>query len=302
MRAKIQTIVLGRVHSGMAIGAKQIAAHPRHRLNCLDCLRGYEQYGDLYPQRILFIAGLPKSGTTWLKKMLCCFPGFHELMIPELATYEKRTGGSHDFQLPERVFDRLGRMLVLMKLHVDGSPHNVSVLRKAGLRHVILHRDLRDVAVSYYFYVARTPWHPEHGLYSRMKLQDGLRTFAGRSLMAYMDWVRSWRDNRDPEQSIELRYETMLEDTRGTILQVADFFRLNADDAKIDEILEKTAFQQLSHGREQGEDPGGRTSSFYRKGVAGDWANQFDARTKALYKSILGDFLIEFGYEKNKQW
>ncbi|MCB9846860.1 MAG: sulfotransferase domain-containing protein [Phycisphaeraceae bacterium] len=302
MRSTIQRVVLGNIPPGLAIRIKMIATYPRYRSQRRECLRGFERYGDQRRQRLLFVAGLPKSGTTWLEKMISCFPGYGQVMVPELAAYEKRTGGSHDYQLPKGFFDRFERMLVLMKLHINGSPNNVAVLRDAGLRYVVLYRDLRDVAVSYFFYVSRTPWHPEHRLYAGLELQEGLRAFAERTLPAYMDWVRSWRENSDPERSVTLRYETMLDDTRGTIRRVSDLFELDATEEQIEEIIEKTSFKRLSHGREQGEDTAKPTGSFFRKGVAGDWVNQFDERTKELYKSILAEFLIEFGYETDDQW
>ena len=34
-----------------------------------------------------------------------------------------------------------------------------------------------------------------------------LAVFAERTLLVCTDWVRSWRDNRNPERSIVLRYE-----------------------------------------------------------------------------------------------
>ncbi len=32
----------------------------------------------------------------------------------------------------------------------------------ADVKYVIMYRDLRDVAVSHYYYAKQTPWHPEY--------------------------------------------------------------------------------------------------------------------------------------------
>jgi hypothetical protein len=279
--------------------AKRVAVHPRYWLQRRRAGRAFRRHAERYPHRILFVAGLPKSGTTWLERMICGFPGFHEVLIPEVARYELATGGSHDYELPEDMFGRFRGRLVLSKMHVHGSAHNVEVLRRAGVRYVVLYRDLRDVAVSYYFYVHRTPWHPEHPVYRSLDAAEGLEQFARTTLPAYMRWVRSWHANRDPAASIEIRYEQMIRDAAGTLRQVTDLFQLEASPALVDEIVARHSFQRLSGGRAPGHDKAG---SFFRKGVAGDWKNHLTPQLRELYRGVLGDFLIEFGYETGPDW
>lgn len=279
--------------------AKRAVVGPRYRLQARACRRGYREFGDRYPNPVLFVAGLPKSGTTWLERMLSSFPGFHDLLIPDVAAHELRTGGSHDYELPEDMFDRFDRMLVLTKMHVHGSPHNVEVLRKAGVPYVVLFRDLRDVAVSNFYYVRNTPWHPEHPVYQSRSLEEGLELFAQRTLPAYAAWVRSWHANRDPGRSLEVRYEQMLADPAGTLGSVASHVGLPADEAEIARIVEANSFGRLAAGRSRGQSD---DRSFFRKGVAGDWVNQFTPRLRSVYKDVIGDFLVEFGYERDLSW
>lgn len=285
--------------SPVARTAKRIGVYPRYVIQARACRKGFRQLGHLYPQKVLFIAGLPKSGTTWLKKMVTSYPGFHELLIPDVAAYELATGGSHDYDLPADMFSRFNDMLVVTKMHVHGSPHNVELLRAAGVRYVVLYRDLRDVAVSHVFYVRRTPWHPEHPVYANLSVPEGLAAFAERTLLAYADWVRSWHENRDPKASLELRYEQMLADPAAAMTRVAEHFELDRSPARIREMVESHSFQKLSRGRSRGEESRG---SFFRKGVAGDWANYFTSQLKDLYKGLVGEFLIEFGYEQHHSW
>ncbi len=279
--------------------AKRFAVWPRYWRQRAACREGFKQYGDRYPQKVLFVAGMPKSGTTWLEKMIASFPGFHDLLIPDVAAYELRTGGSHDYDIPEDMFERFNDMLVLTKMHVHGSRHNCDVLKKAGVRYVVLYRDLRDVAISYHYYVKGTPWHPEHPRHKDADLQEGLRIFAERMLDGYVDWVRSWERNRDQAMSLAFRYEDMLQDAKGIMTQVARHFQLSDDEDQIARIVEANSFQNLSKGRAQGQESG---QSFFRKGVAGDWRNQFSDETKALYKKKIGRFLIEAGYEGDEGW
>jgi hypothetical protein len=275
---------------------KRVAVYPRYWTQARACRRGWRRYGDRYRRRIVFIAGLPKSGTTWLERMVASYPGFHELLIPEVAAYELATGGSNDYELPDDFFSRLDRMLVITKMHVHGSPHNVELLRRAGVRYAVLFRDLRDVAVSHHFYVRNTPWHPEHPVYAGLSVEEGLAEFARRSLVAWAGWVRSWHEHLDDELGMVVRYEELLEDTVGVMTALAKHFELDSSPQAIGRIVEQQRFERLAAGRRRGEE---RSSSFFRKGIAGDWKNHFTPQLTEMYANLLGDFLVEFGYEED---
>ncbi len=279
--------------------AKRLLAGPRYRRQLAAAAEGFRRRGNEYPVTTLFVAGLPKSGTTWLEKMLACYDGFENVMIPEIAAHEMRTGGSHDFDMPPDMFHRFRDALVVCKLHVHGSAHNRRLLREAGLPYTVLFRDLRDVAVSNYHYVRSTPWHPEHPRYAGRSLLAGLALFAERTLGDYAGWVRSWHEDDDGGRRLLVRYEMMLADPRDHLERVARHYRLPGDPETIDRIARATSFEAMSGGRKAGQD-GSR--AFVRKGIAGDWKNHFDERTKELYKQIIGDYLIEFGYEKDTSW
>jgi hypothetical protein len=278
---------------------KRVAVYPRFWRQRARCHRAIHEFGDRYGQKILFVAGLPKSGTTWLEQMLSSFPGIYEALIPEVAAYELKTGGSHDYELPDDIFQRLTGMLVLTKMHVHGSKHNVEVLKQSSIRHVVLYRDLRDVAVSEYFYVRQTPWHPMHPHYRTIGVKDGLMLFAERTLPGYISWVRSWHANHDKELSLEVRYESLVADPAGQLTRIASHLLMQHTPKLIASIVDAHSFTRLSGGRERGQTS---EQSFFRSGTTGDWRNHFDETVTAAYKSALGEFLIEFGYEQNTNW
>ncbi len=278
----------------MCLLAKRLAVPIRYRAQAKRCRQGFREHGQKYPQKVLFVAGLPKSGTTWLENMIKSFPGFSDLLIPDVAKFEAKTGGSHDYELPEDMFSRFRDMLVLTKMHVHGSQHNVDVLREAGVRYVVMFRDLRDVAVSHFYYVNQTPWHAEYPVYAKTTLQEGLAEFARRTLPEYAEWVRSWHARRDPERSLVVRYEQMLKDAVGPMKQVSELFQLGASDELIANIVEANSFKRLSGGRKRGQ---ADNKSFFRSGTSGGWAKHFTPELKDLYKEVIGDFLIEFDYE-----
>ena len=60
--------------------------------------------------------------------------------------------------------------------------------------------------------------------------------------------------------------------------------------------MERYRFERLAAGRCRGEE---RASSFFRKGVVGDGENHFTTNLMERYTSLLGDFLVEVGCEKD---
>lgn len=231
--------------------------------------------------------------------MICCYQGYQEVMIPEANAYEINHGGSHDFDLPEDTFIRLKNKLVVLKLHVHGSEHNLNLLENGQIPFVVIYRDLRDVAVSYYFYVKQTPWHPQYHLYKNLTVEDGLKFFAENLLCEYAKWIESWTKTTENSLRLIIRYEDLLSNPEIELSKIAKHCALDNSPQKIRKIVEINSFSNLSGGRNKGNES---SNSFFRKGVAGDWKNHFTPNLKNIYKEKIGDFLVDFNYEKDLDW
>lgn len=101
------------------------------------------------------------------------------------------------------------------------------------------------------------------------------------------------------ESYAEVRYEDLLgrpEAEVGRILRL-----LGADDGgeTVKRCVEAASFERLSGGRARGEED---SSSFFRKGVAGDWRSFFTEEDRRIFKQEAGDLLIELGYERDDRW
>jgi Sulfotransferase domain len=101
------------------------------------------------------------------------------------------------------------------------------------------------------------------------------------------------------ENYTEVRYEALLERPAEEIGRLLRF--LGADDGEetVRRCMETTSFERLSKGRKRGEED---SSSFLRKGIAGDWRSVFTKRDKEVFKEAAGDLLIQLGYEKDDNW
>jgi hypothetical protein len=60
------TKYLRKLSPPLATAVKQAAIYSHYWMQAAKCRFGYMRYGNRYKHNILFIAGTPKSGTTWL--------------------------------------------------------------------------------------------------------------------------------------------------------------------------------------------------------------------------------------------
>ncbi len=231
--------------------------------------------------------------------MLASYPGFHQVTPRAAVAYEIEHGESHSFQLADDFFGDFEQMLLIMKMHLNGTPQNAKVLHLSGIKYVILFRDLRDVAVSYSLYVSRTPWHPDYRPYQKLTVQEMLAKFAETHLLAYSHWIELWHENRDPELSLMARYEDLRSDPEKVLQEVASHFGIDSSPDLISDLIKRYALDQ-SQG--EGDEEIRRLGSVVRKGIIGDWANYFSSDLKMLYKQKIGQFLIDYGYEADLDW
>ncbi len=243
----------------------------------------------MYPKPTLFVAGLPKSGTTWLESMLRSYAGFQAMGHPANTAWELSHGGSHRFEIPARFFESFKGGLCVVKLHCHGSSNNIARLEEAKVPHVVLYRDLRDAAVSHVFYVKRTPWHPEYPIYKELDTQQGLAHFGQTLLPEWRDWIRSWRAEATPGQSLVLSYEEMKANPVAKMLEVTKLFQLPSD--PVEEIVEACSFNNMK-----------KAGSFFRKGSSGDWVNHFTAELGEQFAEVIGEDLVEWNYEPDQAW
>ena len=97
----------------------------------------------------------------------------------------------------------------------------------------------------------------------------------------------------------QVRYEDLLAEPVGEARRLLQFLGADSGEEVARECVEAASFEQLSGGRNKGEED---SSSFYRKGVAGDWKNHFTKEDKRVFKEEAGELLIRLGYEEDLDW
>jgi len=274
----------------------------------------------------LVVTGAAKSGTTWLQRMLNSHPEIYcpgEGKFREFALgfvnaaneYNKRLAYTNQVVYSEggafyRPWDDgnvAAGIQFLMALSWATSEHkdlarvryigdkdtqyadNIEiwrdqVLKDARFIHVI--RDGRDSAVSIAFHKKRT---------GAFKLDADFHKFLDSYARGWANRVRVMREAfaTCPERYHEVRYEDLLADPGSHLSGVLGFLAVDSSPELIGRIVEENSFKRLSGGRASGQED---QTSFYRKGVAGDWQAHFDERARQVFADASGGMLAELGY------
>lgn len=238
---------------------------------------GFWRHRSKYPHNILFIAGMPKSGSTWLADMLSDLPGF-EPFTPADWDLEHQVGAHGEHALSDQSFAPYRHVLAVIKGHTWGTPENVDVLRRMNLKHLVLVRDPRDVLISKYWFVRKTPHHMEYELamestlseYITIKLKNG--SFDHKTL----DWARLWLKNRDPELSRIVRYRDQIRQPFELLKAQLDFLGFDVGDDVVRRIVKRHSFEKVT-GRKRGMED---TGSVVRRATTGEWEKVFSKEQK----------------------
>jgi hypothetical protein len=90
----------------------------------------------------------------------------------------------------------------------------------------------------------------------------------------------------------QLSYEDLSERPEENLKAVFEFLGARADDGIVRRCVEENSFEKWA-GRPKGREDG---TSFFRKGVAGDWRRVFTKGDRQVYEKIARDTLLEMGY------
>jgi LPS sulfotransferase NodH len=272
---------------------------------------------------LFFVLGAPKSGTTWLQKLLAAHPElsckgegkflfFRNRLIEGMTKYGVFLQNYNDAVFGERLFpvigeaefERLFRAFIETRVVTDtpASARRVgckdpelglymastaAMFPKASYIHLV--RDPRDVAVSAWGHTARTD--------SRFsQTPPEVKAVVSQSTVGWANYVRGVQATAATTGIAchQLRYEDLLAAPAETLAAVLRFLDVSAEAGLVARCLDAASFERATGGRAQGEED---VSSFYRKGVVGDWRNHLDeAESRACLDATQG-LAASLGYD-----
>jgi Sulfotransferase family len=279
------------------------------------------EQGSGAPLQPVFVVGVPRSGTTWVQRLLAEHPDAWPLVEtymfssqiglgallrslpvpdPEASALELAPAGLGRLfareelvvelrAIAERWLQRAtdpGSRFVIEKSpwHLTDVQLIAELLPDARFVHVV--RDGRDVAVS--LVAARRSWSAE----GDSRPASTVREAAGL-------WARAMSQGEVArvlvgERLLELRYEDLLRDPRAGCRRLFAHCRMLHDERLVEGAVAATDLERSE--RPRGEDRplrGGRT---------GDWRERFGLRNAWVFERHAGEALRETGYEPDPRW
>lgn len=257
-----------------------------------------------YPHRIIFLAGMGMGGSTWLKTLLAGIPGY----------YSRRMRSPFDVQYRQDICDRTFSSVPkwgysLFKTHLNPTDANLEVLFRNGVEKiVVIHRDPRDVAVGRYHRLVAVPKRkdaPDFIDYEAMgkerALDDSIQIVAGEFVWWIQTWLRLARLH--PGRILVVKFEALRADPARVFKEVLAFYGIHLNDRKVAKILARAAGRRSFKKNWAAAKvlPFGLSSNF-RSGRVGQWRTEMTPRQIELCGDLLGDPLIELGYERDLDW
>lgn len=276
-------------------------------------------------KQIFFAVGAPKSGTTWLQKMLdthpeilCSGEGHFRRYIANfgdtvkkfndnLETVNKFVYDNKPFysKIGDELFDFLITSFVAsmlgqrqgqkdVKFFGDKTPLHVEYMDTlrvlfptAKFVHII--RDGRDSTVS----IIR---HSDRML--------NRETIVGTDLhyQCVKEAAQRWNGaiqaalkfkQQFPLNYHEVYYHDLKQNPQEAMAGILRFLGAEANTDTVQTIIEANSFEKLSGGRKEGQED---ANSFYRKGIVGDWKNHFDDKSIEIFNQYAGVSLAAMGF------
>jgi len=280
----------------------------------------------VFSREMFFVCGAPKSGTTWLQRLVDAHPEiqcsgeghFFDRLSHELAKVfrgyndqqaivaERVYEGKPYYQgIDQSIMDHVVQSLVALmmgqrtiddrvKCIGDKTPRYTEYLATlwrifpdAKVIHIV--RDPRDVVTS--------------SLHHRLRAgyQDALDKTAPDYLNVIASISQSWVESiakataqgeRHPEQYHLMRYEDLHQNSVASLQAVLDFLTVSSTTSDIESCLAAADFNTLS-GRANGKE---NKQSFFRKGIVGDWQNVIGQQGDAVIRQYAQVWMQKFGY------
>lgn len=222
-------------------------------------------------------------------------------LTQQLAKSGKKIVGDKTPLLGTKFVEEIGTIYPEAKvIHIirDGRDQAVSFMHQQGnrARRGSLHRMTPEEMAKSETYRKNPQEIPEAGagMFSEKTLRQSARTWALRVGQAAEDGPGLFGDGYT-----EVRYEHLLERPHEEAARLFEFLGVDAGERIVERAVSSASFEKLAQGRERGQED---VTSFYRKGVAGDWKNLFTERDKQIYKEEAGELLIRLGYERDQDW
>lgn len=257
--------------------AKLFAQQPSYILFYLDRFRKYSSTSAFEA----FIISYPKSGRTWLQKMMIEAVKIEKGVNIDIADISALNKYVDDF--PNLLSTHAGSSWEeIVKNHDEIKVDDIEAYSHAKI--IFLHRDPRDVLVSQYYHILHRSGYPS---FDRDYLIDNSNV----GLLKIIAFMNKWAEYvlAHPNKILPIAYHALKEDPKIYLIKILDLINYPVSTTHISEAIENSTLSKMRQAeRADADNPWANTSS---KGA--DNPNSFHSR-----KGITGEYKTFFASEE----
>ena len=204
--------------------------------------------------RHVFVACFPKSGSTWLTSVLTACTGFRFAMFVH-------RGDENEQYINEARLRMLGNVHTVTQQHAKGTARNVAVMKRYGIRPIILTRNIFDTLVSMRDHLVREGTLSStgyvHQRYFDLSEEEQYLYLARVHAPWYFNFLFSWTEATCADiEAHWLTYEDLFADPVAGVAGILEFQGLSVDAARIASVIAgmdgaRTRFNKGVAGRGQ---------------------------------------------------
>ena len=219
--------------------------------------------------RHIFIACLPKSGSTFLKNLLLKLTGYRDLFTVYAAGQTE-----HEIYLPTlREFAHLD---TVTQQHCRASDANIHLMQAFGIRPVVLVRNIFDSVMSLLDFYNHGAFKTSYFRADWPMLDEEAKIdlLIDHVIPWYLQFVASW-DQAEREKRVELcwlSYEELITDKCSSVLKLLEFYGLGASSGNVQKGISEV------------ESDGGKNR--FNKGVMGRGRSILSAQQKERVRRL----------------
>ena len=230
-------------------------------------------------EKIILLNSVHRSGSTWLTKMICESTG-----LPSWQPEFLRERYPHFIE--EDDAERLRSKSFITKLHIPSLEPTISTLKNMNCKTIFLHRDLRDVAVSWSHYIlsrTHTPEYKKLGLSKKTTISEMIDYYIDHQLTHDCHQIKQWSST--PDHLVhKIRFNELKKDPKSTLNDIIKFCGLEQK-KNIEEVIENNRIKIQNKSKKNINK--GRT----RTGKSGQWEDVFSSGQMQRFAAIKCEIL-----------
>jgi hypothetical protein len=222
-------------------------------------------------KREIFVVGYPKSGNTWLSRLL------GDLLDSPIKSRDNK------LSIGDEGYERSGKYVIRQE-HLDKKKYN------GETPIILIVRDPRDVAVSAWKY-----WGRPSLLSTINNMREG--TWPIPHGGGWSEFYEFWL--KDDRIDYLVHYEELLDDTASVMNWLLSDMKFEAVNDMRDVVERQSFSSRKKIAKEKGDLlPYGKAvqNGFLRRGISGDWKNYFKFDTLKMAHEYFGETAEKFGY------